>query len=564
MSRHKVRPALAGQSCPVTREDKRWPANHVPSQGRTSVDRPIMSRPKVRQALTSQSCPMTSAVIADASHRFHRLLACERSIFSTGTDEHGTKIQEAAAKAKTQLPQYCHNISLQYESLFQHYDILYTDFIRTTEEKHKKAVSHFWDSLKSNGYIYSGNYSGWYCVPDEQFLSENHLKEERGQDGKIHKVSIESGHPVQWMQEQNYLFKLSSFQEDLIHWLKNDKVVQPAKFCQQLRNWVLDAEFLQDVSVSRPSSRVHWGIAVPGDSSQTVYVWLDALVNYLTVAGYPHSSFVQNWPPDLQVVGKDILKFHGVYWPAFLLAAGLEPPRALFCHSHWTVDGEKMSKSKGNVVDPVTCMSKFTSSGLRYFLLREGTAHSDANYSETKVIRVLNAELADTLGNLLNRCCGKTVNPRQTFPKFCAQSQELYNQDEAKRLVETVTDLPDAVCQHFKECNFYKGIDAIITTLHTTNRFFEIQKPWELVKHPKEQERLDWVIHLTMETLRVCGIMLQPIVPKLAELMLNKLGILENERMWSHIKPLSWEKELGYTVPISKEQTMLFRRIALK
>ncbi|KRT86848.1 tRNA synthetase, partial [Oryctes borbonicus] len=194
--------------------------------------------------------------------------------------------------------------------------------------------------------------------------------------------------------------------------------VKPKKFHKILLDAVTK-ENLPDVSVSRPCTRVHWGIKVPDDETQTVYVWLDALVNYLTVAGYPSiedEKFKRIWPPDVQVIGKDILKFHGIYWPAFLMAADLEPPKTILCHSHWTVDDQKMSKSKNNVVCPIQTSETYTTDGLRYFLLREGVAHSDGNYSEEKLRRILNSELADTLGNLLNRCCGATVNPGQIFP----------------------------------------------------------------------------------------------------------------------------------------------------
>ncbi|GFG35949.1 hypothetical protein Cfor_02919 [Coptotermes formosanus] len=496
-----------------------------------------------------------SAVIADAAHRFQMLLGCQETVFSTGTDEHGTKIQEAAVRSGNPLPQYCDHISQQYRSLFQSCGIGYTDFVRTTEDRHKTEVHKFWNLLKDGGHIYAGKYSGWYCTADEAFLSENQLEERQGPDGSLYRVSAESGHHVEWTSEENFMFRLSAFQGDLLHWLQKEHSVYPAKFRHQLVDLVSNAELLHDVSVSRPKERVHWGIPVPDAPHQTIYVWLDALVNYVTVA---QSHF---WPPDLQIVGKDILKFHGVYWPAFLIAAGLEPPRSLLCHSHWTVDGEKMSKSRGNIVDPVECITKYTVSGLRYFLLREGVAHSDGNYSETKAIRILNAELADTLGNLLNRCSGTTVNPDQIFPQFCQHSFDTYcKTEEALRLVEFVSALPDLVREHFEVCNFYKGIDSIVATLHAGNRFFESQKPWELRKK-RLSPHLNCVLHLTMETLRVCGILLQPIVPELSDMLLRKLGIPKEKRMWKDIKPFSWEQDSLCDIPISAEKLTLYKRI---
>ncbi|XP_023720689.1 methionine--tRNA ligase, mitochondrial isoform X2 [Cryptotermes secundus] len=483
------------------------------------------------------------------------LLGCQETVFSTGTDEHGTKIQEAALQSGSPLPQYCDHISLQYRTLFQSCNIDYTDFVRTTEDRHKSEVHKFWNVLQAGGHIYLGTYSGWYCTPDETFLSENQLAERQGPDGCTYKVSAESGHPVEWTNEENFMFKLSSFQDDLLRWLQNDESVHPAKFRRQLIDFVSNDDLLHDVSVSRPKDRVHWGIPVPDAPHQTIYVWLDALVSYVTVA---QSKL---WPPDLQVIGKDILKFHGVYWPAFLIAAGLEPPRSLLCHSHWKVDGKKMSKSKGNIIDPLDCIVRYTASGLRYFLLREGVAHSDGNYSETKAIRILNSELADSLGNLLNRCSGKTVNPDQIFPKFCQHSFSIYcNSDEALKLVESLSALPDLVKDHFLACNFYKGIDCIVATLHAANRFFESQKPWELCKKHQSPHQ-NGVLHLTMETLRVCGILLQPIVPELSDTLLRKIGISKEKRMWKDIRPFSWEQGRLCNVPISAEKIMLYKRI---
>uniref|UniRef100_A0A1B6E709 Methionine--tRNA ligase, mitochondrial n=1 Tax=Clastoptera arizonana TaxID=38151 RepID=A0A1B6E709_9HEMI len=308
-----------------------------------------------------------------------------------------------------------------------------------------------------------------------------------------------------------------------------------------------------DVSISRPSHRVHWAVPVPASEDQSVYVWLDALVNYLTAVGYPESSL---WPPNCQVLGKDILKFHGVYWPAFLIASGLQPPSNLLVHSHWTVNGEKMSKSQGNVVSPVQAAKTFTESGLRYFLLREGTNHSDSNYSEIKVMRLLNAELADTLGNLLNRCTGTTVNVQQYFPQFDVQ----YCQPDAKGLLLALDSLSDEVADHFKQFNFYKGVDVIISTLREANRFFEISQPWKLCKSPDSEHHLACVLHLTMETLRMSSIALQPIVPQIAKLLLDKLQIPHSERSWEFTKRQTNDK-IRF---LNSDKVMLFKKILNK
>lgn len=235
----------------------------------------------------------------------------------TGTDEHGTKVQQAASNHNIPVQQYCQDISTRYRSVFQQALIQNTDFVRTTEERHKKAVSHFWQVLQDKDHIYSDNYQGWYCVSDETFLTESQLRldEASGQ-----RFSLESGHPVEWTEEQNYMFRLSKLQSEVLYWLKQGDKVKPLKFEKILMDML--SEPLPDVSVSRPALRVPWAIPVPNDPAQTIYVWLDALVNYLTSAGYPDPKFKENWPPTVQVIGKDILKFHGIYWPAFLIAAG--------------------------------------------------------------------------------------------------------------------------------------------------------------------------------------------------------------------------------------------------
>lgn len=496
-----------------------------------------------------------TAVIADASHRFQILLGAN-SVLSTGTDEHGTKIQQAAASHNMPLPAYCEQVSLKFKNTFDIYNVNYKNFIRTSEDKHKKSVLYFWENLISKGYIYSGSYSGWYCDADEAFLTENQIATLL-KDGKETKVCSDSGRPVHWVEEKNYKFKLSLFQNDVYNWLKKDDSIHPEKFKKQLFTWINDGLMDNDISVSRPTSRVHWGIPVPGDESQTVYVWLDALVNYLTTSGYPD---LQVWPPSVQVIGKDILKFHGIYWPAFLLANGLDLPKMLFVHSHWTVDGDKMSKSLGNVICPLEAAQRFTAEGLRYFLLREGTPHTDSNYSETKALRILNSELADTLGNLLNRCCAKSINKNQEFPEFSVECYEQYCKEAAAELILSVNMLQDEVKRHYLDFNFYRGISIIISTLHAANKFFELSRPWELRKNETSKDHLDCVLHLTMETLRICAITLQPIIPQLSSLLLDKLSIPTSSRNWCDLTP-SWQSNSSKSSPLNSQKVVLYKRI---
>lgn len=333
------------------------------------------------------------------------------------------------------------------------------------------------------------------------------------------------------------MFRLSTFRLPLLDWLReNPQAVQPERFHRAVVQWL--QEDLPDLSVSRQKSRLQWGIPVPGDAEQTIYVWLDALVNYLTVAGYPGGH--DQWDGVHHVIGKDILKFHAIYWPSFLLGVGLPLPKAIHVHSHWTVGGKKMSKSLGNVVDPLERSCRFTSDGLRYFLLRQGVPDSDCDYTEDKVLKLLNAELADSLGGLLNRCTAAALNPGQVYTRFCSQS---FPREPGGRAVaedycmlSAVRSLPAAVEQHFESMHVYKALEAIGACVRQTNGFVQRHAPWKLDRTDvKEQRWLDTVIHVSLECLRVYGMLLQPVVPEISDKLLRKLGVAKTERRWADI-----------------------------
>ncbi|KAG9281215.1 methionine-tRNA ligase, mitochondrial [Astyanax mexicanus] len=480
-----------------------------------------------------------SAVLADCLHRL-RALQGLRCRFSTGTDEHGLKIQQAAAAAGKDPLSFCTEVSDRFKEVFGSFSISYTDYVRTTEERHRRAVEHFWSVLLNNGFIYKGSYEGWYSTPDESFLTPTQVTDSTDSLGREIKVSTESGHKVEWMKEDNYLFRLSDFRTQLQDWLKsNPKAIQPEKFYHIVLQWLEND--LPDLSVSRQRSRLQWGIPVPGDPEQTIYVWLDALVNYLTVVGYPeeHSDW---WSVAHHVVGKDILKFHAVYWPAFLLAAGLPLPRSIYVHSHWTVQGKKMSKSVGNVVDPFERSKKFTVDGLRYFLLRQGVPDTDCDYGDDKVLKLCNSELADSLGGLLNRCTAPSLNPEQTYPQFCNAS---FPKDSNKptgravsedyRMIKAVSELPSLVKENFENLHVYKALEAISGCVRLTNGFIQRHAPWKL-NCGETEDRL-WhqtILHVSMECLRIYSILLQPAVPELADKILSRLGVRSDERSWDN------------------------------
>ncbi|TRY81301.1 hypothetical protein DNTS_012132 [Danionella cerebrum] len=511
-----------------------------------------------------------SAVIADCLHRY-KLLRGYNSRFATGTDEHGLKIQQAADSAGKDPQIFCSEVSERYQHAFQRCSISYTDYIRTTEKRHRKVVEHFWKVLQSKGLIYKDYYEGWYSTPDESFLTPNQVSDSRDSEGSLIKVSTESGHKVEWMKEDNYIFRLSDFRSELLLWLRsNPNLIQPVKFQKLVLQWLEDD--LPDLSVSRQKSRLQWGIPVPGDPEQTIYVWLDALVNYLTVAGYPqnHSEW---WAVVHHVVGKDILKFHAIYWPAFLLAAGLPLPQKIYVHSHWTVHGKKMSKSLSNVINPLDAAEKFTVDGLRYFLLRQGVPDSDCDYYDDKVVKMCNSALADALGGLLNRCTAPALNPSQVYPCFSNtcfpnnQSESLFGRavPEDYTLVEAVVALPASVERHFDSFHVYKALEAISSCIHLTNGFVQRHRPWKLDRNdPGDQQWLDTILHVSLECLRVYGILLQPVVPGLADRILSRLGVSLEERNWDSLNFL--EKYQGKESALEgralgPDFEMLFRRL---
>lgn len=478
-----------------------------------------------------------SAVIADCLSRYKQLRGFKTK-FSTGTDEHGLKIQQAAEAADEDPLVFCTTVSQRFKHLFDSYNISYTDYIRTTEERHHAAVENIWSALKDKGLIYKGSYEGWYSTPDESFLTASQVGDAVDSSGKNVKISLESGHKVEWMKEENYMFRLSTFKPQLLDWLKrNPYAVRPERFRQAVVQWL--QEDLPDLSVSRQKSRLQWGIPVPGDPDQTIYVWLDALVNYLTVAGYPE-NYQQWWSVAHHVVGKDILKFHAIYWPAFLLGVGLPLPQTIHVHSHWTVGGKKMSKSLGNVVDPLERSKTYTTDGMRYFLLRQGVPDSDCDYTDDKVIKLLNAELADSLGGLLNRCTAPALNPAQVYPVFCPTSFPFESAEQSKAVAEdyhmlvAVGNLPSTVEQYYEDMHVYKALEAISACVRQTNGFVQRHAPWKLNRQDTvERHWQDTVIHIALECLRVYGILLQPVVPQISCKLLSKLGVKPSERSWA-------------------------------
>nr|DBA21719.1 TPA: hypothetical protein GDO54_018321 [Pyxicephalus adspersus] len=467
-----------------------------------------------------------SAVLADTLHRYSGLCGRE-SRLSTGTDEHGIKVQQAAAALGATPSDLCSRVSQQFRTMFDTMGISYTDFVRTTEPRHSQAVCHFWKTLVERGYIYKGTYQGWYCTSDEAFLSEEQTMESVDSNGNKIRVSVESGHQVHWMSEENYMFRLSSLRPKLLKWLETDPIY-PAPFLRIVQKWLEEEQ--PDLSVSRQSNRVSWGIPVPTDPTHTIYVWLDALINYLTVAKYPDPNY-SPWGPSTHLLGKDILRFHAMYWPAFLLAAGLPPPAKLFVHSHWKCQGVKMSKSLQNVIDPSECIQLYGRDGFRYFLLRNGSPERDCDFNHESARNVLNSSLADALGGLLNRTTASNINPGQCWPRYQCTSVPTSARDQLGTLLGALQELPQQVDQYMNTFQVHKALEAIDGAVRTSNAFFQSQAPWKLSKGTEDEKV--WgqcVVYLTLESLRLYATLLQPAVPGLAQTILNRLGIAKDYR----------------------------------
>ncbi|XP_011138683.1 methionine--tRNA ligase, mitochondrial isoform X2 [Harpegnathos saltator] len=503
-----------------------------------------------------------SAVLADAIARYHAMLG-HRTFLITGTDEHGNKIKAAAAAAGLPNLEYCTKVSQQFRELCDRFEVDYSRFIRTTEKQHCDAVHHFWKRLEERGHIYLGKYAGWYCVSDEAFLSDAELVEQKDSTGETIKVSAESGNTVEWTEEENYKFRLSALQDDLKYWLKDENTVRPALYHKILSEWVEEGTCLRDLSISRTRNKVPWAMLSPCNESHSIYVWMDALVNYLTALGYPNESFKEFWPPAVQVIGKDILKFHGVYWPAFLIAAGLEPPKTLLCHAHWIVDHQKMSKSKGNVISPFEAANDYSEDGLRYFILREAVPQNDTNYSSTKITNVLNSELADTLGNLVSRCAGKTVNPSREFPDP-AKYWNVLQSEVANETREALQSLGEKTRKSYEEYNLHHVVDAVMSALHSANKMVAHHEPWHLRKRVDDTDsmrELKAVISLALESSRIAALILQPIVPRLSSSLLDFLNISKENRTWADTAPEYFNGNGTKKKCIERNNIILFKKI---
>ncbi len=471
-----------------------------------------------------------TSIAADVLARWHRL-AGDEVFFLTGTDEYGQKVEKAAADAGLAPQEFADRVSAEFRAMAARMGISNDAFIRTTEERHRRACTALWEKLVATGDIYLGEYEGWYALRDEAFYTEGELLTRDG-------VRVSPfGSPVERVREANYLFRLSAFQDRLLaHYDANPDFIGPAAKRNEVVSFVRGG--LSDLSVSRTSFR--WGIPVPNDPAHVMYVWLDALANYLTAVGYPdpNAPLWPFWPADLHMVGKEIVRFHTVYWPAFLMAASLPLPRRVYSHGWWTVEGEKMSKSVGNVIDPGALVDSFGLDPVRYYLLREVPFGNDGDFSRKALIGRMNSELANDLGNLAQRALSLIArNCDGRLPESGVLT------DEDRELLGAAGALPEMVASRLDRQAFHEALDEAWKVIRAGNAYIDRQAPWALRK--TDLARMADVLRVLADALRVVATVLQPFMPGSMSAMLDQLGAMPDERSLASLaQPLSAGRQL--------------------
>lgn len=482
-----------------------------------------------------------STVLVDGLARYHQMLLKRPSRLATGTDEHGLKVHQAAVSCNETPSVFCQRVSKLFQLLASRSDLQEHVFTRTSSAQHKKAVVTFWNRLVDNDLIYLDRYEGWYSLSDEAYYTSDEVVAVKAtKHTEELYISISTGSTVTWTAEPTYKFRLSRFREPLLAWLKsNPKAIQPPTRCNEVMR--LLEEELSDLSVSRPSSRVPWGIEVPGDSSQIIYVWVDALCNYLTAAGFPEESHNVWFPAALHVVGKDILKFHAVYWPALLMGAKLPLPSQILAHGHWTIDGAKMSKSKGNGVDPFRLLGDYGVDTVRYYLLRDGgNTSDDKDFSEERIIVRYKKEMLGIFGNLLSRLTSKALNPDLVIVPY-RNKKDI--DSSSQTLWSTLQELQPKYEEFFLNYQSGKALGLVVDMLIAANQFVALNEPWREWSAGDSRVSPTEVISLGLDAVRIAGILLQPVIPTKANQLLNQLNINQEERSakfafpglgWSH------------------------------
>ena len=468
-----------------------------------------------------------TTMVADAAARAHRLMG-DDVFFLTGTDEHGQKVERAAQKAGLETRAFADQVAQKFRDLLPTLNISNDDFIRTTEPRHHAASQALWRRVRERGHIYKGKYEGWYCTVDEVFVPDTQLK-----DGRCPIC----GNAVERIAEESYFFRLSAFRDPLLdHYRNNPEFVTPKARRNEMMSF-LEAG-LEDLSVSRTSFK--WGIPVPDDPAHVMYVWFDALTNYMTAAGYGNSdaaavaTFERYWPADVHLIGKEIVRQHAIYWPAFLLAAGLPLPRQVVSHGWWLMEGAKMSKSKGNVVRPQGYIDRFGLDALRYFVFREMVFGQDASFGDEAFLTRYNSDLANDLGNLVSRAT--TMIHRYRGGIVPAPEALAEPRDHERELGLKIDALIESVKSAVASFQFSFALREIWDVIGATNRYIVTREPWVLAKDAARRAELDTALHVAGDTVRVIAELVRPFMPATGERTLRMLGIEPSADAWHSLR----------------------------
>ncbi|MBF0570515.1 MAG: methionine--tRNA ligase [Candidatus Omnitrophica bacterium] len=458
-----------------------------------------------------------TTILADVLSRYHRTLG-DKVFFLTGLDEHGQKVMQAAQKRGLSPQAHCDDLSPRFLNLWKTLDIRYDDFIRTTQERHKKIVQLVLQKVNDNGDIYTDEYEGWYSVAEERFITD--AEYESGQFRDVKKLK-----------EKNYFFKMSKYQQKLIDYIDaHPDFIRPEHRKNEMLGFLRQP--LGDLCISRPKARMDWGIEIPFDREYVTYVWFDALVNYISAAGYgsDEPKFKKWWPADVHLIGKDILTTHCVYWTTMLFSLGVPLPKTIFAHGWWLIADTKMSKSLGNVVNPLDLIESYGVDAVRFYLMREMVLGLDANFTPDSFIKCFNSDLANDFGNLLNRVSGlihKNHDGQIPQPGILTPAEEdIKTQGNA---------LPGKITELINQFKVQEAVTSVLDFVRSLNKYMEVQAPWKLAKTDMDSARR--VLYTAAEGLRIAAIMLAPVMPQKTAAVLDILGASNTQPVWGQLKP---------------------------
>jgi len=458
-----------------------------------------------------------TTIAADVLARYKRLEGY-KVFFLTGTDEHGQKVEKAAEERGIDPKTHCDEMVQRFQSLWKRLNISNNDFIRTTEKRHKDVVQKILQGLYERGEIYKADYQGWYCIPCERFWTEKDLREGKCPDCL---------RAVSEISEKNYFFRMSKYQSWLIDYIEhNERFILPSTRRNEILGFLRTP--LEDLCISRPKKRLKWGIEIPFDPEYVTYVWFDALINYISALsfGSDEERINQFWPEAIHLIGKDILTTHTVYWPTMLKSIGLSPPKMVFAHGWWTIEGKKMSKSLQNVVEPNRLIDLYGVDAVRYFLMREVPFGMDGDFSHSAMVHRINSDLANDLGNLFSRTLSMAI---RYFDGVIPSPEDFQEVDkDLERVAESVID---QISKQMDDLAFNKALISLWELVDRSNKYIDETSPWSLSKQQKDRGRLKTVIYQALESLRIIALLISPFMPQTSEKMWKQLGI--KEEIWT-------------------------------